>query len=311
MRRRLNPIRALKGRIARAQDQYLARIERLLDQRLGASEKRTSHELKRFERLLDERLEANEKRIAKRTARDLDRLKASLTLWHRSVQRRVTKVEELLDRENPIREEEFYAAATTAIEGGRTMLGYEHLHTLWLAARNVAGLGGAWAEVGTYHGGTAEFLLDTAASLGRGEVEFHGFDLFDSPPPAYVAEDKQASLRKKSKELPLADVEAQLERFPNVTLHAGDVVEKLAALPERDWSLVHVDVNFREPTLAALRYFGQRLVPGGVLVLDDYREPSVPGVAEALDEWLAESGPGWQRWEAAPAQLVLVRVPAG
>jgi O-methyltransferase len=77
-------------------------------------------------------------------------------------------------------------------------------------------------------------------------------------------------------------------------------------LPAGPFGLVHVDVDLHRPTLASLEYFAERTVPGSVIVVDDFGAPKCPGVARAVDEFLAQRPP-FAVWEVDTEQLVLVR----
>ncbi len=69
--------------------------------------------------------------------------------------------------------------------------------------------------------------------------------------------------------------------FPRVEIHRGWIPQVLATMPERRYRFVHVDVDLYEPTLAAFAYFVPRMLPGGVIVTDDY---NWPGGRRAVDE---------------------------
>jgi O-methyltransferase len=77
--------------------------------------------------------------------------------------------------------------------------------------------------------------------------------------------------------------------FPGASLHKGWIPEVLAELPEAPWSFVHVDVDLYQPTLDCLKYFFPRLVPGGVIVCDDYGSPAFPGARRAWIEFCGDS----------------------
>jgi hypothetical protein len=52
---------------------------------------------------------------------------------------------------------------------------------------------------------------------------------------------------------------------------------------------VNVDVDLYEPTRDSIEFFYSRLVPGGLLLFDDYgSEMQSPGAARAIDEFMAE-----------------------
>ncbi|MBM3526204.1 MAG: hypothetical protein FJX57_24910 [Alphaproteobacteria bacterium] len=87
-----------------------------------------------------------------------------------------------------------------------------------------------------------------------------------------------------------SEVRKALAEFPEIAIHAGWVPEILAALPESRWAFVHIDLDLYEPMRGALEYFVPRLVPGGILVNDDYDSPIFPGAGRAWDEYLGSRG---------------------
>lgn len=74
--------------------------------------------------------------------------------------------------------------------------------------------------------------------------------------------------------------------FPGVSIRKGWIPEVLDRLPNEQWSFVHIDVDLYGPTRSCLEYFLPRLVPGGVVVCDDYGSLMFPGAARAWDEVL-------------------------
>jgi hypothetical protein len=48
-----------------------------------------------------------------------------------------------------------------------------------------------------------------------------------------------------------------------------------------------VDVDLYEATLGSLDFFYPRLVPGGMLVCDDYGFTTCPGATRAVDEFMS------------------------
>ena len=77
--------------------------------------------------------------------------------------------------------------------------------------------------------------------------------------------------------------------FQNVALVQGNVFqtipEYLAQHPETRIALLHLDMDVKEPTVFALNELYDRVVPGGIIVFDDYN--SVAGETEAVDEFVA------------------------
>ena len=54
-------------------------------------------------------------------------------------------------------------------------------------------------------------------------------------------------------------------------LHKGFFPDTFAGLEQHRWRFVHLDADLYAPTLTALERFYPRLVPGGVLLIHDYR----------------------------------------
>lgn len=73
--------------------------------------------------------------------------------------------------------------------------------------------------------------------------------------------------------------------FRNYELIKGNIFDTipvyLKTFPYTKLSLVHLDMDVKEPTEFALDILFERLVPGGFLVIDDYN--AVPGATEAVD----------------------------
>lgn len=120
-----------------------------------------------------------------------------------------------------------------------------------------------------------------------------GFDVFgafprdnDAADAAFVEQfERQAGLGISTAELTAA---LDHKTFRNVTLVRGDVRQTIphfaAERPEFKISLLHLDLDVYEPTRTALEHFFPRMVPGGLIVLDDYG--TVPGATRAVDEFL-------------------------
>ncbi len=78
------------------------------------------------------------------------------------------------------------------------------------------------------------------------------------------------------------------KNFENVTLNEGNVFDTLPKYlekyPATRIAFLHLDMDVKEPTTFALNLLYDRVVPGGLIVLDDYN--SVAGETDAVDEFL-------------------------
>ena len=63
-----------------------------------------------------------------------------------------------------------------------------------------------------------------------------------------------------------------------------------AGLEHLRFALVSLDADLEESTLQGLRWFWPRLSPGGALLLHDWGNPRLPGVARALARYEQELG---------------------
>jgi hypothetical protein len=187
------------------------------------------------------------------------------------------------------------------------MLARKRLWTLWQCVGNVAPLEGAAAEVGAYQGGSAYFIAASfSARVGR-EVPLEVVDTVSGHPPDKLT-DHDSPIHADPTKFASTSYESvvdYLSPFEQVTVHEGDFSSIAPQLPDRSYRLVHVDVDLYVPALECLRYFGPRLVQGGIVVLDDYGKPSCPGIRRAAEEYLADGG--FQTWNPLTRQLVLVK----
>ncbi len=162
-------------------------------------------------------------------------------------------------------------------------------------------LEGARAECGVFQGFSALLACRAAALRQRGfsVADVHLIDSFEGFPeprpedfmpvrladgnpgsaPAFKAGDASASFEQ---------VRRSLRDFPDIRFHRGFIPRVFAALPETKWAYVHIDVDLHEPTLESLAYFYPRMVPGGIIVCDDYGSALFPGAHKAWDRYCRE-----------------------
>jgi O-methyltransferase len=208
----------------------------------------------------------------------------------------------------PVDDPQFTALADEVKAHGRTMLARKRLWMLWQCVGNVAPLEGGAAEIGAYQGGSAYFIAASfAVRLGH-EVPMEVIDTFAGHPPDQLTDHDSPVHGDPAKftSTSYESVAEYLGAFERLTVREGDFSRVADQLPDRAYRLVHVDVDLYAPALECLRYFGPRLVRGGIVVLDDYGKPTCPGIRLAAEEYLADGG--FQTWNALTRQLVLVKL---
>ncbi|OFW15581.1 MAG: hypothetical protein A3H29_16565 [Acidobacteria bacterium RIFCSPLOWO2_02_FULL_67_21] len=201
---------------------------------------------------------------------------------------------------------DFFRLADPIVRSQRTLLGYDRLYVFWQAVRNVSDVPGSAAEIGSYRGGSAYFIAGAFVRRTGGEVPMHVFDTFEGHPQEAIGERDRFQEAGQFSATSYEDVRAYLSPFPSIRIHKGPVSASLAHLEEAAYRLVHIDTDLYEPTIDCLEYFGRRLSPGGVVVLDDYSSTKCPGVPQAAFEYL-ERANGFQVWDMRSGQLMLVK----
>ena len=78
-----------------------------------------------------------------------------------------------------------------------------------------------------------------------------------------------------------------LEGFTNFEVYKGWIPTRFEAVADRKFSFLHIDVDLYPPTRDTLAFFYERLVPGALVIMDDYAFRSCPGAMLAADEFLA------------------------
>jgi len=166
--------------------------------------------------------------------------------------------------------------------------------TLTWAARQALRVDGAFVECGCYKGTTARILVD-AVALTR---PFHIYDLFE-----HDASMSHHAMREHGPGL-FESVKARFADAPNVVVTQGRVPDSLTNAPETI-AFLHIDMNNVEAEIGALEALFDRVVPGGVVVLDDfgwidYRRQQASEIA-----WFAARG--YPVLELATGQGMVIR----
>ena len=154
---------------------------------------------------------------------------------------------------------------------GVTLYDSQRARLLWNSCLSLPA--GDVLEVGTYRGGTARLLaralperrvwtIDTFAGLRPGERDV-----------ASVAGKFADCDLDGARQFVPANATVIPGRFPEVAPNVDRLV------------LLHFDADLHQPCKAALEWAWPRLVPGGVVFLDDYGRGDTPGVKAAVDEF--------------------------
>lgn len=144
---------------------------------------------------------------------------------------------------------------------------------MWLLtryARAARSLPGNYAEFGVYRGGCSKMLLATAGLEPTRRL--HLFDTFAGIPDSSLTDsEREARFAGRLNDTSASYVAELLAPWdPIAQLWPGDVFETFPAADTGALAFVHIDLNAAAPTEWVLGHVHSRLVPGGVVVFDDY-----------------------------------------
>ncbi|HEY4029918.1 MAG TPA: class I SAM-dependent methyltransferase [Caulobacteraceae bacterium] len=150
-----------------------------------------------------------------------------------------------------------------------------HALQIQVCVRAAARLEGVMAEAGVLAGGSARLICEA-----KGEVPLHLFDVFET---LQGEGDEAPDLRRHFGAVHgvRAEVERLLRPYPAVHVHQGVFPATTRGHEGARFSFVHLDLDLEPGTRAGLEFFHPRLVPGGILLGDDYNLPAVREVFEA------------------------------
>lgn len=168
-------------------------------------------------------------------------------------------------------------------------------------------LPGAVAEFGVRNGANFFFLarlieIFNASQRHDGIASRHlyGFDTFAGFPSVDEKDKSKASWQDMGeggvptdRDVFFSDYEAfrkQSTIGSRLNIVEGDVMKTLPQLltetPGLRFSLVYLDLDLYAPTKLCLELLWDKIVPGGIVVLDEYGLPEFPGESQAADEFL-------------------------
>jgi hypothetical protein len=145
-------------------------------------------------------------------------------------------------------------------------------------------LGGALAEAGVYRGGSARLICEA-----KGDRPLHLFDVFETLQASGVELPAGSAAREVRDHFGTvhasqAAVAKLLAGYVSVHIHAGILPDSAAAVANERFAFVHLDLDLARGTCDALEFFRPRMLPGGIIVGDDYESAAVKGAfAEHFD----------------------------
>lgn len=162
-----------------------------------------------------------------------------------------------------------------AIAWRRYLLACSAIHALQLE--------GDFVECGVYLGTGIKTVIDYFGKDHFDKV-FWGYDTFDyHPTKGHDFEEQRSGLFEK--------VQSRFADYPMVRLVQGLIPKSFEQGCPEKIAYLHIDLNNAPGEIASLDYLWERIVPGGLVVLDDYEWAGIYREQKyAEDLWFQERG---------------------
>jgi len=168
------------------------------------------------------------------------------------------------------------------------------IHTALWAAKHAVNLPGSFVECGVNTGITSVSICEYLDfnSLDR---DFYLFDTFCGIPYEQRTQEERQDEQHARKMGQLYEecyelAKKNFSEFRRAYLIRGKVPETLNQVSIEKVCYLSIDMNIVYPEIAAIRHFWDRLVPGAIVLLDDYGWKSHILQKQAMDEFAAENG---------------------
>lgn len=137
-------------------------------------------------------------------------------------------------------------------------------------------LKGDVAQLGVYRGGSAKIIAECFKDTPS---KVFLFDTFEGLPGDGEGEKGLFS------DVVYDEVQKLLSPYPHVVFRKGFFPDTAQDLTNRKFSFIYLDGDMYQSTKDGLNFFYPRLVPGGIIILDDYESPKWTGVKKAVQEF--------------------------
>lgn len=166
--------------------------------------------------------------------------------------------------------------------------------------RECLSLPGDYVELGCYKGDTSLSIAEVLSEFNRGnpvensvEKKLFIYDSFEGLPKKSVFDESVLGVDFREGELLVTKREVK-ERFlrsglPVPAIRKGWFSDLTTQDMPSKIAFAFLDGDFYESICDSLRLVSLQMVKGGIIMVHDYNNPSLPGVRRAVDEWLSSN----------------------
>jgi len=159
------------------------------------------------------------------------------------------------------------------------------VHVLFWAAGVAKNLEGDFVECGVNRGGFSRGIIHYI-DFEKTNKKFYLLDTFCGLSEKYIlSEEKQIGRKSGGYEECYEAVKQTFRDFHNVEIIRGAIPDILPKVAIERVAYLSIDMNSAIPEIAAAEYFWDKMVKGGVIVLDDYNYSGYLPQKNAFDEF--------------------------
>lgn len=184
-------------------------------------------------------------------------------------------------------------AFAKAYELGRATGSWKNANPAWRcyvacwAAENAKKIEGDFVECGVNKGGMSLAIMHYT-DFNTLNKKFWLLDTYKGFDIAQLTSDQKERLSFDYYDECYESVVKTFNPYPNAKIIRGTVPDTLHHVETDKVAYLSIDMNIPQPEVAALDYFWEKLVPGAIVVLDDYNWPKNRDQKTALDRAVAK-----------------------
>lgn len=173
------------------------------------------------------------------------------------------------------------------ISKGLTVVPPERIWIIVSAMRNAIKLSGSVCEFGVYKGGTA-LVMSKVINEYKIEKTLYLYDSFEGMPKLSTKNDWYDDSWFIDTSLEETTSRIKNSEFVSVRFIKGIIPQSLSLdLPEKI-CFAHIDLDLYSSIIQTLEIVYARITVGGIIIIDDYGEPTCYGARLAVDEFFLD-----------------------
>jgi len=191
-----------------------------------------------------------------------------------------------------------YERGLQVLDGHQDYRWHWRIHVGLWAAATAAKLDGDFVECGVNRGFLSSAIMADLDWDARGRT-FYLLDTFAGLDERFVSKEELGKGALERNQLEVASgfyvsgaesVRDNFSQWTNVRIIVGAIPETLWQVDSKRIAYLHLDMNCAPPEVAAADHFWDRLLPGAIVLLDDYAYYGFDAQKRAMDEFAARKG---------------------